>query len=150
MIVITFVQLSQHVAVQVQVLQTAWATSKMRVRRILSGLQAKIMALIGAGTLRFRHDDNDDNYTSYGMEDRKSFTGHCDDDDVALATWKAGKPRHVCKKQQSKPKCAGMALWAQVSIVIANGCGSMFSGIVRLLRLSALRCSAGWGCFAIK
>jgi hypothetical protein len=28
---------------------------------------------------------------------------------------------------------------------MANGCGSMLSGSVRLLRLSALRCSAGRG-----
>jgi hypothetical protein len=43
-----------------------------------------------------------------------------------------------------------VVLWAQVPMGIANGCGSMLSGSVRLLRLSALRCSAGWGelCFS--
>jgi hypothetical protein len=43
-----------------------------------------------------------------------------------------------------------VVLWAQVPMGIANGCGSMLSGIVRLLRLPALRCSAGWGvlCFS--
>jgi hypothetical protein len=34
-----------------------------------------------------------------------------------------------------------MHLWAQVPMGIANGCGSMLSGSVRSLRLSALRCS---------
>jgi hypothetical protein len=37
-----------------------------------------------------------------------------------------------------------VVLWAQAPIGIANGCGSMLSGSVRSLRLSALRCSAGW------
>jgi hypothetical protein len=40
---------------------------------------------------------------------------------------------------------AVVVLWAQVPMGIANGCGSMLSGSVRSLRLSALRCSAGWG-----
>jgi hypothetical protein len=41
-------------------------------------------------------------------------------------------------------------LWAQVLMGIANGCGSMLSESVQSLRLSALRCSAGWGelCFS--
>jgi hypothetical protein len=41
-------------------------------------------------------------------------------------------------------------LWAQMPMEIANGCGSMLSGSVRSLRLSALRCSADWGelCFS--
>jgi hypothetical protein len=41
-------------------------------------------------------------------------------------------------------------LWVQVPMEIVNGCGSMLSGSVRLLRLSALRRSAGWGelCFS--
>jgi hypothetical protein len=41
-------------------------------------------------------------------------------------------------------------LWAQVPMGMANGCGSMLSGSVRLLRLSAFRCSAGWAelCFS--
>jgi hypothetical protein len=38
-----------------------------------------------------------------------------------------------------------VVLWAQVPMEIANGCGSMLSGSVRSLRLSALRCSAGLG-----
>jgi hypothetical protein len=40
-------------------------------------------------------------------------------------------------------------LWAQVPIEIASGCDIMLSESVRLLRLSTLRCSAGWGemCF---
>jgi hypothetical protein len=36
-------------------------------------------------------------------------------------------------------------LWAQVPMGIANGCGSMLSGSVPSLRLSALWCSTGFG-----
>jgi hypothetical protein len=41
-------------------------------------------------------------------------------------------------------------LWVQAPMGMANGCGSMLSGSVQLLRLYALRCSAGWGelCFS--
>jgi hypothetical protein len=38
-----------------------------------------------------------------------------------------------------------VVLWAQVPMGMANGCGSMLSGSVRLLRLSTFRCSVGWG-----
>jgi hypothetical protein len=43
-----------------------------------------------------------------------------------------------------------VVLWAQVPMGNANSCGSMLSGSVRSLRLSALSCSAGWGklCFS--
>jgi hypothetical protein len=43
-----------------------------------------------------------------------------------------------------------VVLWAQVLMGIVNGCGSMLRGSVRALRLSTLRCSAGWGelCFS--
>jgi hypothetical protein len=43
-----------------------------------------------------------------------------------------------------------VVLGAQVPMGIASGWGSMLSGSVRSLRLSALRCSAGWGelCFS--
>jgi hypothetical protein len=43
-----------------------------------------------------------------------------------------------------------MPMWCCVPMGIVNGCGSMLSGSVRSLRLSALRCSAGWGglCFS--
>jgi hypothetical protein len=43
-----------------------------------------------------------------------------------------------------------VVLWAQVPLETANGCSSILSRSVQSVRLSAIRCSAGWGelCFS--